>query len=98
MAATGLSYVPGMVEIIGNAGRHSSQPFMKGKGSTASNVECAVDSNRTTRHLDAIAVAVRALFSRTIWSAKYLTTTGSGCKPIVRQRRTNLESPFLCLS
>jgi alpha-glucuronidase len=33
------------------------QPFMKGKGSAASNVECVVDSNRTTRHLDAIAVA-----------------------------------------
>jgi hypothetical protein len=56
MAATGLSCMPDTIEIIGNAGRHSSQPFMKGKGSTASNVECAVDSNRTTRHLDAIAV------------------------------------------
>jgi hypothetical protein len=29
---------------------------MKGKGSAASIVESAVDSNRTTRHLDAIAV------------------------------------------
>jgi hypothetical protein len=37
MAATGLSCVPDTVEIIGNAGRHSLQPFMKGKGSAASN-------------------------------------------------------------
>jgi len=56
MAATGLSCGRDTVGDLENPGRHSSQRFLKGKGNTASEVEFSIDSNQTTRLLDAIAL------------------------------------------